>query len=115
MARTRLTPAEVPKTHPGGEVVYTWTAADTSNQNDFLLTGRETLLIKNEDASSQDVTITSVADPYGRTGDLTVTVAASDEVALHFSARDGWMQSDGALYLDTTSANISYAVLRLPV
>jgi hypothetical protein len=115
MARTRLTVVELPKTYPGGEEEWSFEAADTSNQNDFLLTGREILLIDNANVAGQDVTISSVADPYGREGDLTVTVAATSTVALYFGARTGWMQADGALYLDTTSSDISYAVLRLPV
>ena len=115
MARTRLTPTEVPKTHPGGEANYSFTAADTTDQNDFILTGREVLLITNTNAASQDVTIGSVPDAYGREGDLTVTVpATTGAVALYFGDRSGWMQSDGTLYLDCSSADVSYCVLRLP-
>lgn len=114
MARTRLTVLEVPKTHPGGSVAYTMTAHDTVNENDFLTTGREMLLIESTDAGSQDVVITSAPDSYGRTQDLTVAVGAGELRAVFFSTRDGWMQSDGAIYLDCTVATIAYAVLRLP-
>ena len=114
MARTVLTVLEVPRTHPGGEVVYTWTAHDTVNENEFVLTGREVLLIKSTDAGPQDVVISSVPDSFGRSQDLTVTVAASAEVALAFLSREGWMQPEGTLHLDCTVATISYAVLRLP-
>jgi hypothetical protein len=114
MARTRLTPVEVPRTHPGGEVVYTWEAADVANKNDFLFTGREVLLIKSADGGEQDVIITSAPDSFGRSGDLTVAVAASAEVALAFLDREGWMQSDGTLYLECSVATLSFAVLRLP-
>lgn len=115
MARTRLTPVELPKTHPGGEVTWAFTAADTTNQNDFLLTGREIVLIDNANVASQNVTVGSVADPYGRDGDLTVSVPATSTVALYIGDRTGWMQSDGTLYLDTASSDISYSILRLPV
>ena len=114
MARTRLSVVEAPKTHPGGSVAYTFTAHDIVNENDFLTTGREVLLIKSADAGSQDVVITSMPDSYGRTQDLTVSVAAGAERAVYFSTRDGWMQSDGEIYLDCTVATISYAVIRLP-
>lgn len=114
MARTRLTVVEVPKTHPGGSVAYTFTAHDIVNENDFLTTGREVLLIESSDAGVQDVVITSAPDSYGRTQDLTVSVAAGATRAVYFSTRDGWMQSDGAIYLDCTVATIGYAVLRLP-
>ena len=114
MARTILTVKDLPRTHPGGEVVYTWEAADTVNQNEFALTGREVLLIKSTDAGEQDVVIDSVPDEYGREGPLTVAVAAGAEVALAFLARAGWMQPEGTLHLDCTVATLSYAVLRLP-
>lgn len=114
MARTELTVLAVPETHPGGEVVYTFETHDIANENAFQLSGREILLIKSTDAGSQDVVITSVADSYGRTQDLTVTVGAAETVALAFLDRSGWMQSDGMLYLDCTVATIAYAVLRLP-
>jgi len=114
MARTRLTVLEVPKTHPGGSVAFTFAAHDTVNENDFLTTGREMLLIQSTDAGSQDVVITSAPDSYGRTQDLTVAVGAGEDRAVMFTTRDGWMQSDGAIYLDCTVATIAYAVLRLP-
>ena len=114
MARTVLTVKEIPKTYPGGEVVYTWVAHDDTNQNEFVLTGREVLLIKSADGGPQDVVIDSVADRYGREGPLTITVEAGEEVALAFLSREGWMQPEGTLHLDCTVATISYAVLRLP-
>lgn len=114
MARTVLTVKELPKTHPGGEVAYTWEAHDTVNENEFVLTGREVLLIKSTDAGSQDVVIDSVPDQYGREGPLTVSIPAGEEVALAFLSREGWAQPEGTLHLDCTVATIAYAVLRLP-
>ena len=114
MARTRLTVVEAPRTHPGGSVVYTFAAHDTTNENDFLSTGREMLLIKSADGAPQDVVVTSAPDTYGRTQDLTITVGAGEERAVAFLQRDGWMQPDGAIYLDCVVATISYAVIRLP-
>jgi hypothetical protein len=114
MARTVLTVKELPRTHPGGEVVYTWEAADIVDQNEFMLTGREVLLIKSADGAPQDVVIDSVSDRFGRQGPLTVTVAAGAEVALAFLSREGWMQPEGTLHLDCSVVTLSYAVLRLP-
>ena len=114
MARTRLTVLEAPKTHPGGSVELAFTAHDIVNENDFLTTGREVLLIKSTDAGSQDCVITSAPDSYGRTQDLTVSVDAGETEAVWFSTRDGWMQADGAIYLDCTVATLAYAVIRLP-
>ena len=114
MARTVLTVLEVPRTHPGGEVAYTFVAHDTVNENEFVLTGREILLIQSTDAGVQDVVISSTPDSFGRTQDLTVAVAAGADVALAFLTREGWMQPEGTLHLDCTVATIAYAVLRLP-
>jgi hypothetical protein len=114
MARVALTPVDLPETLPGGSVAYTFASADTSDQNSVTLMGREVLLISNGGGTSADVTIDSVPGPSGREGDLTVTVAAGATKAVYFGTRTGWMQSDGTLYLDTASADISYAVLRLP-
>jgi len=114
MARTELTVVDLDRTHPGGSEAYTFAAHDTVEENGFVLTGREVLLISNTDAAPQDVVIGSVPDSFGRSGDLTITVAAGARHAIAFLDRSGWMQSDGLLHLDCTSANIEYAVLRLP-
>lgn len=114
MARTELTVVQLDRTNPGGSQAITYVAHDTTDQNAFPLTGREVLLIKSTDAGSQDVVIGTTPDSFGRTQDLTITVAASAEHAIAFLDRSGWMQSDGMLYLDCTVATIAYAVVRLP-
>jgi len=115
MAYTRMTPVEAPKTHPGGGILYSFTAHDTGDEgNDFLTTGREVLLIKSADAGVQDVTIKSAADPYGRTQDLVISMAAGTDQAVAILARDGWMQPDGSVQIECAVATISYAVIRLP-
>jgi hypothetical protein len=114
MARTRLTVVQAAKTHPGSSAIYAWEAHDIVDDNDFLTTGREVLLIKSGDAGQQSVVITSAPDTYGRTGDLTVVIEAGEERAVAFMDRSGWMQPDGAIYLDCPVVTIEYAVIRLP-
>ena len=114
MARTRLTVFEAPKSHPGGAVIYTWEAADIVDNNDFLTTGRELLLILSADAAPQDVLIHSSPDAYGREQDLTVNVLAGASKAVAFTQRDGWVQPDGAIHIDGATADLSFAVIRLP-
>lgn len=60
----------------------TYNAVDGTNGNTFPNNGRTIALIKNGGASSITATFTSVPDPYGRTGDVTVTVPASGEMAV---------------------------------
>ena len=50
--------------------------ADGSNGMYFVNDGKTELLVQNGGGSSCTVTVHSVADPYGRTGDLTPAVAA---------------------------------------
>jgi hypothetical protein len=114
MARTRLTVFEAPKSHPGGAVVYTWTAADDADFNDFLATGREILLIESADAGAQDVLIHSSPDAYGREQDVTINVGIGASAVMAFTNRDGWVQPDGAIHIDCSVATLSFAVIRLP-
>jgi hypothetical protein len=49
-----------------------WQAADTVNGNSFVASGREILLVANTDeAASHTFTLTSAADDFKRTGDVT--------------------------------------------
>jgi hypothetical protein len=55
----------------------TWTAADADNDHFFDNTSGNVLLVARNDAvGTKTVTIPSVADPYGRTKDTTLTVPA---------------------------------------
>ena len=43
-----------------------WTAADVSNHNEAILTGKEVLLVWNTDSASHNLTITSLAPGRAR-------------------------------------------------
>jgi hypothetical protein len=94
-------------------VALTWTAADASNGNEVVCTGREIILVRNDDASAHDVTVTSVEDSYGRTKDQTANVAASEYHIFGPFPRDGW-ETGGVLSFSTDNASVYFAVLRLP-
>lgn len=120
MARTALTPQSLPGSTPSLPLAadsadITWTAADNVNGNDVPHTGREIVLVRNDNVGAQTVTITSVADPYNRTGDITTYSVGIGEYAA-FGPFDvaGWKQADGKLYLDASAADVFFAVLRLP-
>ena len=78
MSRTRLTPQTFTST-PGAASV-TWTAADQANGMVFANDGDTILMVRNTDASSHTCTIASVADHFGRIGDITMTAAAESGV-----------------------------------
>ena len=114
MARTALTPIDAPASYATGGAALTWTAADPTNKNEVILTGREILLARNDDAAAQTVTVHSVGDPYSRTGDASREIAAGEYGVFQMFPTCGWQQSNGKLNIDAASANVKFAVLRLP-
>jgi hypothetical protein len=76
MARTTLTPIVLPGPWSTTAQPITFTPADTTNNNQFLATGQEILLVRNTGASAASFTVLSVPDsPYGRIGHLTQSVS----------------------------------------
>lgn len=115
MAYTAIPITSVPKSTAGALQSLTWTASDTSNGNQFSLQDGDVVLARNVHASnSYPVTVKSVTDPFGRTGDLTQTIGPGSYAALAQFRRVGWAQAAGALYIEASSANIELAPLRLP-
>jgi len=68
--QTALTPVQLKQNNyavVAGDLTITPVAMDASNGNSFVATGKEVLLFQNTDSATHTITITSVADPYGRT------------------------------------------------
>lgn len=128
MARTALTAAALPlasgasyfPTTPlsANTADLTWTAGDASNGNYVALTsGKTRLLVKNVHATTAfTMTIRSVADERGRTGDITsYSVAALVTSSFGPFLTTGWNQSSPAgLWIDTASTNLQFVVETLP-
>lgn len=115
MARTELTPITAPTRWSITPVELEWTAADAVNGNQFTLTGVEVLLVHNSSGGALTVTVTSAADPYGRSSDIDAhSIPASEYRVLQRFPVDGWQQNDGKLYVDGSAAGILFAVIRLP-
>lgn len=117
MAQTALTVTAAVQNNisvAAGALAVTMAAADTTNGNSFTSTGREILLIQNTDSSAHSITITSVADGFGRT-DTSLTgysIAANSISAIECAFMNGWKQTDGTIHLTSTSALIFFGVLR---
>lgn len=97
-----------------GDLAFTMTAMDVANGNSFVATGREVLVFQNSDASAHTVTITSVADKLGRT-DASLTaysIPANGFAAIQMKEINAWLQSNGSIYLATSSALVKFAVLQ---
>ena len=98
-----------------GALDLTWTTADTGNNNEFILSAKEVLLIWNPDASSHHVTFTSAPDEHGRSSDVASYVVGAGVISA-FSFRGGsagWQQSDGHVYFASDSALVKFAVLSI--
>ena len=114
MARTTIAVTELPGPYAVSATSVTWTNADTTNGMQFQATGREVLLVRNTNTTaSQSFTVVSVPDSFGRTGDLVHSVPASGLVTTQVFPLLGWAQSDGYIYVDTTGADLQFAVIRL--
>lgn len=115
MARTVITPISQTSKYPTAFTAVTWTAADPTNGNRFVLTGRETLLVRNVGATTNVTFFSSTSEPQNRSGDITnSSLATNGHATLGPLALNGWRQEDGYAWVTGQTANIEFAVLRQP-
>lgn len=88
-------------------------ASDNVNGNSFVSTGREILVVYNA-GSSATLTVSSVADASGRTGDLTQVVGAGAYFVTQMFPITGWRQTDGTIHLTTTASTLQIMVIHFP-
>jgi hypothetical protein len=117
MAQTALTVVQLKLNNyavAAGDLVITPAAMDVTNGNSFPATGTEILLFQNTDTASHTITITSVADPYGRTDSslTTYAIAAGVICVIEMKQLQGWLESGALVYLSTTNALVKVAVMR---
>ena len=120
MARTTLTKVTaggnfpvIPLTADSADIPMT--AADTTNGNQYAPTGKELIIAHNSGASTYTVTITSVAAGNNRTGDITTySMAAGDYAVFGPFNREGWLQSDGFVYLAASNTAVKFGIITLP-
>ena len=93
---------------------FTFTAADVANFEEVALTGKELVLAINSDPTNPyTVTIESVVDDLGRTGDITTYSLAAGEYAVFGPfTLEGWRQSNGKLNFKGSNAAIKFAVIK---
>lgn len=119
MAFTLLTPVVPVGPYPqggvsAGELLVVGTACDATNGNSFPVTGHEVLAFQNTDGSNaHTVTIYSVQDEEGRTGDITnYSIPSLAFIAFSFlgSVR-GWKQTDGTVHFLASNALVVATIL----
>lgn len=96
-----------------GEADITMAAADIAVQNDFTLNEGDIVFAHNTSGGALTVTINSVADEKGRTGDITTySVGAGEYAAFGPFTRPGWVQTTGKLHLEASGVAVKLGVLR---
>jgi len=118
MARQSHTPLTALGTktddYSAGAADLTMTAADVANKESVTMTGNELVIAHNTGVGAQTVTVSSVVDDQGRTGDIsTYSLAADDYAVFGPFGTEGWRQSDGALYFEADSADVKFGVVKL--
>lgn len=114
MPRTTLTKSTAGGSYNHAGVTLTMTAADTSNYNQFTATGNDLLIIHNTGGSDYTFTVTSTADAYGRTKDITTeTIAAGAYKIVGPLQITGWQQTDGKIYLQASNAAVKFGIVAL--
>jgi len=113
MARTEVTAIDL-----GGQLDYdgdvlTWSACDNVNGNFVTHTGREIILVRNDNVGTQSFTVVSVEDAMLRTKDATKTVGIGAYHTFGPYPIKGW-DSAGTLEFDAGAADVYVCVLRLP-
>lgn len=119
MAETTITPEVLPSGFPLTKQVLAFTAADIVNGNRFAHTGKEMLIVHNNDIASQTVTFQSVAingrqDPSHNTA---ISLAAGEYAVFNFRG-EGWKQASGEdagyVVMTASDVDIRLIVVRLP-
>jgi hypothetical protein len=116
MARTDI-PVQQMANFAAGDDDVAATSGDAANDHSFTNTGRELLIMRCSDASQKTASIISVADEYGRTGDVTITCPASTGLSIKGPFPPSrWNQSGGVVHVDLADATgVTFSVVRLPV
>lgn len=118
MARTVLTPINPPADWGVAPVAVPFTALDGTDGGQFTATGRELILVRNTNAAARTVAVPSTASARlgGRAGasnDQSASLAQNDYRVYGPLPLDGWVQSDGRIYINVSGVGVEAAVIRL--
>ena len=122
MAILTLTVQELPAKYPATPLTansadFTWTAAGANFADGFRFahTGKEILLVRNDNVAAQTVTILSEPNTKGRRGDITAySVGIGEYAAFPPFPLAGWRSAAGYLVGAASATDVMLAVLRLP-
>jgi hypothetical protein len=120
MPRTALVPVKplgpypIPTQPAVTTLDFTFAASDNVNGNQFPASGADLLLVQNTNAAPQTFTVRSAPDLLGRSVDIAAySVGIGLFSQFKISTQVGWVQPDGNIYLDSSNANIKFAITKL--
>jgi hypothetical protein len=112
---TALTKTTAPGAYAAAGVAVAMAAADSGAGNKFTASGKDLVIAYNSGASSHTVTITSVADQYGRLGTITAETIAAGAFRIYGPLPGaGWVQPDGTILISANHAEVLFGVIALP-
>lgn len=120
MPRVTVTVNESAKRYPTplpvaiNSLDFAFTVGDAVNGLEYVATGREAVLLRNVNIAAQTFSLLSVADEFGRKGDITAYSLGPSEFAVLAPPLKGFQQADGKIYIDVGHNDVNIAVLRLP-
>jgi len=101
--------------YTAGAADVTMTAADAANYEEVAFTGKQIIIAHNTGVGACTVTVTSVVDDQGRTGDVSAYSLAADDYAVFGPfGLEGWRSSGGKLYFQASAADVKFGVVTLP-
>jgi hypothetical protein len=95
----------------GTTLTVPFVAADTTNKEQALFTGKEIIVALNSGASPYTVTVDGVKTK-GRAGSVTAYSIPAGEVMMFAPPIDGWRQTNGMLYFEANNVAVKFAVIK---
>ncbi len=114
MGTTALTITEALGPYATTGLALPFEAMDNVNNNHFVSSGKELVIVRNDDAGAQTVTVTSVGGVEGRTGDITAfSIPIGDYAIFGPFPVHGWRDASGNIVLTPSTATLFVAVIKM--
>lgn len=113
MAQTPLAVTLVPSGAADAAVTGNGQAADITNGNSIPASGNIVVVAYNSGTAAATVTINSVADEEGRTGNIVESIAAGAWAVFPLFPPEGWAQGDDLITLMASAATVLLLALQV--
>ncbi len=122
MARSTLTPQTLQgnkvsaySVAESADITYeATTGLLTTNGDQFVSSGNDIVICRNDQIGAQTITFYTAEDPYGLTDEIaTYSIGAGEYAIFGIFQTVPWRQTDGNVYLGTSHADILIAIIAL--